>query len=271
MKIFKTPRGAAAALAVGLSLLGAGCAPQPAATAPAAPAAQPAMEPKAMAVLQAACDRLSAAQTMSFTATSTYQKAARNGQPLFYTKLHHVILRRPDGLRVISPGDGVADEFYFDGKTMMIYVPSADLVAIEEAPPTVDALLEMIWEKSATYFPFADVIDTKPCDAITRKATSAFYVGRSIVVGGTTTDMIAIAGPNIQAEFWIGAKDSLPRMIKVVYPNEPGKALYQTEYSNWRLGVPVTAGHFTSARAGKAKRMKLDAPGPAAEVPARAQ
>ena len=227
-----------------------------------------------MAVLQAACDRLSAAQTMSFTALNTYQKAARDGQPLFYSKLHHVTARRPDGLRVITPGDGPADEFYFDGKTMMIFVPGADLVAIEEAPPTIDALVEMIWQKAAMYFAFADVINSKPCDAILRKATSVFYIGQSVVIGGTTTDMVAVSGPNIQAQFWIGAKDSLPRMIKVVYPNEPGRPLYQSEYSNWRLGVPVTAGHFTSAKAVKAKRMRLEAPGPAASIPpgaARAQ
>jgi len=266
MNILKTPRRTAAALAMGLSLMAAGCAQQPAAPAAAtpAPAARPELEPRAMAILQASCDRLAAARTMSFTALNTYQKAAANGQPLFYTKLNHVTLRRPDGLRVITPGDGPADAFYFDGRTMMAYVPAADLVAIEEAPPNVDALLEMIWQKAAIYFPFADVIASKPCEALTRKLTSAFYIGQSVVVAGTVTDMIAVAGPHIQAQMWIGAKDQLPRMIKVVYPNEAGRALYQTEYSNWRLGIPVSADHFTSARAAKAKRMKMEPPGPAA-------
>ncbi len=243
------------------------CAPAtpPAATAAPAPAAN-AVDPKAVAVLDAACARLAGARTMSFTATSTYQKAARNGQPLFYTIRNLVSVQRPDRLRVITPGDGVPDEFYFDGKTMMAYVPSADLVAIDEAPPTIDDLVEKLWQASATYYPFADVITADPCAAIRKHMASAFYVGRSIVVGNTTTDMIAIAGPHIQAELWIGAQDRLPRMIKVVYPNEPGRALYQTEYSNWRLNVAHPPGHFTSARAAKARRMPFQPPGPPAEM-----
>ena len=262
-----TSRLAAAVLAVGVGLLASGCAQQatPPAAAAAPAAAQPALQPQAMAVLQAACDRLAAAPTMSFTALSTYQKNARNGQPLFYSKLNQVTVRRPDGLRVITPGDGIADDFFFDGKTMMAFVPSLDLVAIEQAPPTIDALLELIWQKAAIYYPFADVISSQPCVALTRDLTSAFYIGRSVVIGGTTTDMIAIAGPSIQAQFWIGTQDSLPRMIKVVYPNEASRSLYQTEYSNWRLGTPVPTGHFTSARAAKARPMPFQPPGPAAE------
>jgi len=268
----KMTRPAARDLLAGMLVLAlaglSACAPATPPAAPAAPApAASAIEPNAIAVLEAACARLTGAQTLSFTATSTYQKSARNGQPLFYSKLSQVSVQRPDRLRVITPGDGAGDEFYFDGKTMMAYVPSADLVAIDAAPPSIDDLVEKLWQSSATYYPFADVITTDPCMAIKKNLTSAFYVGRSIVVGGTATDMIALAGPNIQAEMWIGAQDRLPRMIKVVYPNEAGRALYQTEYSNWRLNVTHPAGHFTSARAANARRMPFQPPGPPAEMP----
>ena len=45
----------------------------------------PKIEPKALSVLRSACDTLSRAQTMGFTAVDTYERAARNGQPLYYT------------------------------------------------------------------------------------------------------------------------------------------------------------------------------------------
>ena len=73
---------------------------------------------------------------MSFTAVDTYERAARNGQPLYYTDKSQVTLQRPDKLRVIKTGDGIPDEFYYDGKTMAAYVPSADLIAVSDAPPT---------------------------------------------------------------------------------------------------------------------------------------
>ena len=93
----------------------------PAAAAPATPA--PMIEQKAIEVLKAASDKLAAANTLEFTAVSTYERAARNGQPLYYSLVHQVTGERPDKMRVITPGDGTPDEFYYDGKTMIAYVP----------------------------------------------------------------------------------------------------------------------------------------------------
>ena len=46
------------------------------------------------------------------------------------------------------------------------------------------------------------------------------------------TDMVAIASDNVQAELWIGVGDKLPRKIRAVYPKEPAKNRYETEFSN---------------------------------------
>jgi hypothetical protein len=215
-----------------------------------------------MAILKASCAVLANAKAMSFDALSTYEKYARNGQPLFFTTLNRVTMERPDKLRVITPGDGTPDEFYYDGKTMMAYVPSEDLVAIAAAPPTIDRMVDAAWVKAGTYFPFVDVILADPCAGIEgHKLTSAFHVGQSNLVGGTVTDMVAIAGERIQAQLWIGAEDKLPRMIKVVYPREPARALYQTEFSNWRLLERAEAGAFASEKAAKGRPIEFAPPG----------
>jgi hypothetical protein len=78
---------------------------------PTPPARSP-IEPKAVSILKMACETLSAARTMSFTAVDTYERAARNGQPLYYTVRSEVTIQRPDKLRVSKVGDGIPDEFY---------------------------------------------------------------------------------------------------------------------------------------------------------------
>ncbi len=108
--------------------------------------------------------------------------------------------------------------------------------------------------------PFGDVIASNPC-AVFEKLTSAFYVGQSIVVGGTKTDMVAVAGDGVQAELWIGADDHLPRMVRVVYTNEPAHAHYQTEYMDWRMNTPADATAFRSSKVGTAKRISFSPPG----------
>ena len=173
-----------------------------------------AMEPKAIEILKAASDKLAAANTLEFTAVSTYERAARNGQPLYYSLVHQVTVERPDKMRVITPGDGTPDEFYYDGKTMMAYVPSSNLVAVADAPPTIDKLIDEAWDKAAIYFPFSDIIASDPYGELSKTLKSAFYVGRSIAVGGVATDMVAVAGDDVAAEVWIGVDDHLPRLIR---------------------------------------------------------
>jgi hypothetical protein len=215
---------------------------------------------KAIAILKAAGARLAAAKTMSFTAINTYEVPSADGQPLYYTTESHVTLERPNKLRVITPGDGVPDEFYYDGKTMTAYVPSADLKAVAPAPPTIEQMLDAAWEKGAIYFPFDDVIATDPYAELSTRVTSAFYVGQSHVVGGTVTDMVALSNDKVQGELWIGANDKLPRMVKVVYGDRPGSPHYETVFTDWKLDIAVPTDTFAANDAAAAKTMPFAPP-----------
>jgi len=234
----------------------------PRATEKAAPRNTPVLEPKAIELLKASSARLAAARSMSFTAVVSYESPSRPGPPLVYTTRSDVTLQRPDKLRVISPGDGPASEFYYDGKTMVAFMPAENLVAVAEAPPTIDAVLEAAYHAAAIYFPFADVMVADPYGDIAKTLELAFYIGQSRVVGGTKTDMVAYAGGGVFVEMWIGAEDKLPRMARAVFRNDPLQLRHQVAFSNWKLGPAVPAGTFASARAAKAKPIPFAHPDP---------
>ncbi len=139
------------------------------------------IEPKAVEILKAACDRLAAARTMSFTAVVTYENPSRIGPPLAYTTRSEVTMQRPDKLRVITSGDGPASEFYYNGKTMVAFAPAENLVAVAEAPPTIDAALKAAFDSAAIYFPFTDVIVADPYKDLADGMILAFYIGQSRV------------------------------------------------------------------------------------------
>jgi hypothetical protein len=232
--------------------------PQPPAEPP--PPDHPAIETAALDMLKATSQRLATAKSLSFTAVTTYESPARNGQPLYYATLSDVAVQRPNKLRVITPGDGPASEFYYDGKIIMAYAPAADLVAVADAPPTIDAAMRLAFDKAAIYFPFAEVIVSDPYKNLSEGLTSAYVVGQSHVIGGVVTDMVAIANENVQAEIWIGIDDGLPRMICAIYPKDPTQSRYEIEFSNWHLNGKVKDADFTSARAVKAPRMDFARP-----------
>jgi hypothetical protein len=233
----------------------------PSAPAP-APSAAPALEPKAIEVLKASSSRLAAARTLSFTAVASDDNKSRLGPALVYTTRSLVTLQRPDKLRVIQTGDGPPQEFYYNGKTMMAFMPADKLVAVADAPPTVDAMLEMAYHSHGTYFPFTDVLVADPYGDIAKGLELAFYVGQSKVVGGTTTDIVAYAGDGVFVQMWIGVQDKLPRMARAVFQKDPMGLRHQVEFSSWKLDGTVPAGAFASSRAAAAKRIPFAHPDP---------
>lgn len=220
------------------------------------------LEPKAVEVLKAMSDRLAAAKTLKFTAVTTYENPSRLGPALAYHTLANVTLQRPNKLQVLSPGDGPASEFYYNGKTLVAFAPTENLVAIADAPGTIDEALKFAYETAAIYFPFTDFLVANPYGDIAGDLKTAFYIGQSQVIDGTITDMIAIATENVFAQVWIGAEDKLPRMIRAVYRDDPSRLRHQVEFSNWQLDTAIPPDTFGSTRANGAKPIPFKRPEP---------
>jgi len=235
------------------------------------PEVQLVLEPKAIDLLKASCSRLAAARTMSFTAVVSYESPSRLGPPLVYTTRSEVTLQRPDKLRIIVPGDGPASEFYYNGKTMTAFAPAENLVAVADAPPTIDEALKVAFDSAAIYYPFRNMIIADPYKALSDGLILAFYIGQSHVIGGTTTDMVAFANNNVFLQVWIGAEDKLPRMIRGVYRNDLAHLRHQLEFSNWQLDVAVPADAFASTRADSANPIAFSHPNPERSPDAKPQ
>jgi hypothetical protein len=215
--------------------------------APAIPP-KPELEPKAIELLKASSARLAAAHTLSFTAVETYESQSRQGHPIVFASHTEVTVQRPDKLRAITLGDGPASEFYYDGKTMTAFAPAENLIAVGDAPPTLDAALEAAYHTSGTYFPFTDLIVVDPYKDMAPGLTLAYYIGQSRIVGDTTTDIVAYAGNGVFEEIWIGAEDKLPRLIHAVYLDDPAQLRHNLFLSNWKLDLAVPANAFAPSK-----------------------
>ncbi len=175
---------------------------------------------------------------------------------------YDVTMQRPDKLKILMPGDGPASEFYYDGKAMMAYAPAENLVAVADAPPTIDAALVAAYRTAAIFFPFTDLLVTDPYAALTDGAILAFYIGPSGVVGGTKTDMVAWANKDVFLQIWIGVDDKLPRRVRAVYAADPLQLRNELELSNWQIDSLSPADAFASKKALAAARIRLREPGP---------
>jgi len=242
---------ARAVLPLAICLLASACvkraptqdAPQaPTAAAQEAPPLPPLVtDPRAMDLLKAMSERLAAARTMSFTALSSHEYPSQFGPPVEYAMRYDVWLKRPGTLKVVIPGDGPASEFYTDGKRMMAYVPAENLVAEVPAPPTIDESLKQVYQAADVYFPFCDLIQTDPYTVLSQGTKLAFVIGRSVVVGGTVTDVVAWSSDDVFLQVWIGSRDKLPRKYRAVFLDDPLLLRHEVELTGWKLdNVPAS-------------------------------
>jgi hypothetical protein len=237
-------------------------------TAAAAPRPVPTPETKAVEILKASCAKLAAAGSMSFTALAAYEVPSLWGPPLIYGRISEVALQRPDKLAVITVGDGPRTEFYDDGKVMMSFHPAENLVAIADAPPSIDAALEKLYGIGGTYFPFTDVIVSDPWKDMSDGLTGAFYVAESNLVGGVTTDVVAYETNGVFVQMWIGKDDQLPRMARAMYLDDPLQLRYSVQLSNWQLNPAVGPEKFTNAKAASADKIPFNHPKMKSDLPA---
>ncbi|HEV7733538.1 MAG TPA: DUF2092 domain-containing protein [Candidatus Binatia bacterium] len=228
--------------------------------APPIPHIDAVIEPKATAMLQAMSAKLAAAKTLRFNAVSSYESPSIPGPALVYMTLSEVTLQRPDKLVIVSPGDGPASEFYYDGKVMMAYAPAENMVAIADAPPTIDAMLKAAYQTADIYFPFTDLIVADPYKDMSAGLKWAFVIGQSKVVGGVTTDVVAIANEDVFVQLWIGADDKLPRMARAVFRDDPSRLRQQVTFSDWKLDDAVAAEAFASTKASGAQKIGFARP-----------
>jgi hypothetical protein len=230
------------------------------------------MEQRALDILKAASDRLAAARSMSFSAVTSHERPSRNGPPLLFTARSEVLMARPDKLRVITPGDGPASEFYYDGKTMIAYAPAENLVAIaENVPSTIDAALKEAYQGAGIYYAFTDLIVADPYKDLTDRLKEAFYIGQSRVVGGTTTDIVAVVNGDVFLQVWIGSEDKLPRLVRAVYLTDPLKLRHELALSDWTLDMPVPTDAFATEKTASATRISFAHPNQPAIVKSAAK
>ena len=99
-----------------------------------------------------------------------------------------------------------------------------------------------------------------PYAALTDGAILAFYVGPSAVVGGTKTDMVVWANPDVFVQMWIGGEDKLPRRMRAIFAADPLALRHEMELSNWQLDPPLPPDTFVSTKAQSAGRMAFASP-----------
>lgn len=219
---------------------------------PQLPKGMQAIEPAALDLLLAMSKKMASAKTIQFQALVHSEFPSIDGIPVIYSTAAKIALQRPNKFNVVVSGDGPSSELLYNGKKLFAYSPEKNLVAVTNAPDNIDAAAEFAYEKAGLFFPGDDLVLSNPYEHLSRGLTDAFIVGKTKLVGGVETNILVLAGRELQGQIWIGAKDNLPYMASWIYLGDSSHPRTTLVYSNWKIDSQIPQSQFDSGRFSKA-------------------
>jgi hypothetical protein len=202
------------------------------------------VDQKALDLLAETNRRLAAADTLAFKTVVTDERPNIPAAPLINRTTSHVLMKRPDKLRVIISGAGPLSEFYYDGRMITEFSPGTNFSTATTAPPTIDEALKAVYKYPRINFPFTDILRTDRYKDNAECFENAVYLGQSLTSDGTATELIGYTINGIVVKLWIGVEDKLPRMLVAVFSDDPLQLRHQLEFSNWQIDQPVSTEAF---------------------------
>jgi hypothetical protein len=211
------------------------------------PAAAPAKDPSAMALLKRMCDRLQAAKTFAVRGRASLELPVTGGTLATFFNEYETAVRRPDGLAAHRFGDLPDFRFAYDGKTMTVLVPGKSTWGSTSAPATLDAMLLAAAEQGDLNMPFDELLVADPYAAITAGVTEVLRAGQA-TVRGKKVEHLVLSSPELHVEYWIDPGTALPARALVIYVYHPLRPHFLVEFAEWKLDPKLPAATFTLPR-----------------------
>jgi hypothetical protein len=182
-----------------------------------------AVDPAAMQILKRMTDYIGGLKQFSAHTQVTVEDLLESGQRIDLDVSASVTVKRPNKLRTERRGDLVSQNFYYDGKTLVLYDPTKKVYATEPAPATLPGLLDYAQQTLGLIIPASDMVYPNAFELMTQDVTVAFVVGKS-AVDGVKSHHLAFRRPGVDFQVWV-ADGGPPRPVKLVVTDTSTPAL----------------------------------------------
>src|SRR3954452_3582930 len=180
----------------------------------------PAVDPQAIAALEAMGSFLRGQTAMAVIAETTTDDVLPSGQKVQYAGRADLRVRRPDRFRADVNSDRKNEQLYYDGKTFTIFQPVLHYYASFDAPPTLAELADVAERRYGLDLPLADLFYWGTERSRVGEIKGAVKVGQS-TVKGTPCDHWAFHQTDVDWEICIATGDRpLPRKLVITTTSE---------------------------------------------------
>ena len=203
------------------------------------------VDPAATQILQRMSDYLANLQGFSVHTTNNIEDQLESGQRVDFDIAASVTIRRPNQLRAERKGELVNQVFHYDGATLTLYDPEANVYATEPSPATIEEMLDFVRDSLGLIIPAADLVYHNTYPLLMAGVTSAVLVGKS-VIGGVRCDHLAFSRPGVDFQVWVADGDRpLPYKYVVTDTSTPALVSISTVMSQWSIEPAENKDSFT--------------------------
>ena len=209
----------------------------------AAPLTPPA-EPDPMVIMKQMCDYLNSLKQFSYNSEVWDDQVYAGGKKLQYGIEMNTYVKRPDKLRVNADGDLVSKEFFFDGKTIILYDKAEKVYGAIDVPPDIEDALDKAHKDFGLKVALTDLASPRLWDHVSGKIEHSLYVGLH-KVRGVPCHHVALDRGDVHLQVWIdaGAKP-LPRKVVFLHKQLEGSPQWTAYLSGWKTAPHLADGLF---------------------------
>ena len=258
MKNMRTLAAVASSVGLLMSQGGAAFAQEKAAPASQAPLPPHATEVEgdALKALRRMGAYLGTLSTFQLTADTSLDVVTVDGQRLQLDAVTNYKVRRPDGFVISMKSDIKNRTFIYNGKQFTLYAPELKYYATVDAPPTIIATLNKLYDTFGISLPLEDLFHWNSGENREAKLISGFVVGPA-TIDGVQTDHYAFREKDMDWQIWIQRGDKpLPRKLVIIDRTDETAPTYVARLS-WVENPRLTPQDFAFTPASDARPIKM--------------
>ena len=200
--------------------------------------------PDPVVLLRQMCDHLKSVERFSFRADVAYDRVYHEGKKLQYGIDIEVSVRRPDMLRIDAQGDREDKQFFFNGKSIVLFDRLHKVYASEPVPPDIEGALDKVHKDLGLDVALADLASPMLYDHIYPSVRHSLYVGLH-KVRGIPCHHLAFDRKNEHIQLWIDAGEKpLLRKVSITYKKREGSPVWVAYLGDWNTAATLEEGLF---------------------------
>lgn len=207
-------------------------------------AANPDIDPKAMAALEKMGAYLRTLNAFRVKAVITDEEVLDDGQKILYSSTADIVAKKPNRLRAAALSERRERLLFYDGKTLTVYAPRVGYYASIAAPPTTAQLAKALDDQYDISLPLEDLFLWGSAGWSSSAILGVMDVGPS-AVEGTTCEQYALRQKDIDWQIWVQQGDfPLPRRLVITTRTDEARPQHTAVYT-WDLAPSFNEASFT--------------------------